>query len=911
MTKTKTTKIKNIVAKDGNKRVVLTPFEKEMDFVSFVEFTVNGRNVGAYLARKGESDYRITFAFDCEGINPSITDDSLDPTFDRIEQGFKDLPPGEHITFHLSSFADDLEKQIELKTQIETLKHNKSDDSIDRKVLQALLYSQKERIQELKLAGLRKPKKLTIYCSYTYSPSEGERDFVEKGLNYALKFFRQKVTQEYNKLQYEVFEQFIESAYTDGLKKWEMFLTKIGIKATPLTVTALWANVWKRFNKTEPIPVPHTIRFDGEKISEIDTTAVSTISTLWASQTSVPAVSRSNIYCNESHQAVLYLADKPAGWEDKREQLRYIWTLFADPKTVDTEAYVQVVMGNPLLMQNKLSTLTKQAIGRANYAANQGGVGVQATIAIEESVEAQRLLFEGAIPLKMSATFIIHRPELDQLDEACRTLANKLYRPAYLQRELDYCFKPWLQSFIGMKWELIYQNSDGNERLNCLNLDIPGFIPVVKNTSPDRKGLEFIANEGSEPIHLDLYNRAIHIAFFGATRAGKSVTTSDGIVGGLAAGIPVNILDYPRDDGTGTFSEFVPLLKGAYFNTAKEKMNLFELPNLKRFDRQTQEDRLNDYKDSLLDILQTIVLGIKPERSEQGIRSILTIALSTFFEDISIQRRYHAANTDGFGSTAWKEQPTLIDFMKFCTVGRLPMAKPTPETYADLDFISLRFTGFVETKIGASLSCPSTFKSDAQLFAIALAQLTNPTDALIIALAASLVIKRRALGFKRSIIFFDEASILCKFDAIANEIGKFMANGAKSGIGVILSAQEPGTMFKSSASDMIFANLEAILIGKINPGAIDTFIDILKIPRERIIECADKNFEVNKIAGYSNWLISNSNNYTFTRHYPSLLLLAAVANNPNETEVRLKHLQLEPNRIRALINTANELFGKK
>jgi hypothetical protein len=907
---TKTAKIQNVVIQDGNKRSVLTPFEKRMDFVSFVRFAVNGRSIGAYLARQGESDYRITFAFECEGISPSITDDLIDSTVGRIEEGFKDLPPGESVTFHLTSFADDLEKQVEIRSQIDKIKAGKFTGDVDAKVIQGLLHSQKERIHQLKEQGLRKPKKLTVYCTYT-SVANGEgRDLVEKGLNVVIKFFRKNVTGEYDKLEYEKFQDFIEFAYRDGLKQWEMFFTKLGLKASPLTVEEIWANTWKRFNKTQPIAVPHILEFNGETISEIDTVNVSTISTLWKSKTSIPEVSRTEVHCNESCQAVMYLANKPSGWADNRDQLRYIWTLFASEKTIDTEVYVQVVMGNPQLMQNKLSTLTKQAIGRANLAAKEGGVGVQATMAIEESVEAQRLLFEGAIPLKTCVAFIVHRPTLEELEMGCRTLANNIYQPAYLQRELDYCNKPWLQTFIGMKWDLLYTNPDECGRFPCINQDIPGFLPIVKNTSPDKEGFELIALEGSEPIHFDLYSKVRHLAFFAGTRGSKSVTASDPIVGALAREIPVSILDYPRDDGTGTFSEFVPLLNGAYFNTSTEKMNLFELPNLRKFKRDEQERRLNDYKDSLLDILQTIVLGLKPERSEQGIRAILTIAIAAFFEDVSIQRRYNAANTNGFGSTAWKEQPTLIDFMSFCTVGRLPMQSPTPETYADLDYISLRFTGFVDSKIGRSLSSASTFKTDAQLFAIALAQLNNPTEALIIALAASLVIKRRSLAYKRSIVVFDEAAILCRFDAMSTVIGDTMANGAKSGIGAIILAQEPMSIKKSVAGDKIFVNLSTIFIGKINPGAIDDFIDILKLPREMVVNCADKAFEVNIVANYSNWVIQNQNSYTLCRHYPSELLLAAVANNPNETEIRLKHLRQEPNKVKALMNTAQELLHK-
>lgn len=83
------------------------------------------------------------------------------------------------------------------------------------------------------------------------------------------------------------------------------------------------------------------------------------------------------------------------------------------------------------------------------------------------------------------------------------------------------------------------------------------------------------------------------------------------------------------------------------------------------------------------------------------------------------------------------------------------------------------------------------------------------------------------------------------------------------------------------------------------------------MPRELVTRCAGESFFPNKAGFYSQWLMYDGQNYTPCRYYPGFLELAAVANNPNETEIRLKHMAANRNPVKALIATANELLGIK
>lgn len=913
MTSTTSRKIQKQTVQNGGSKETFTPFERDVHFISFVKFKIDGQEVGGYLCQKKEGTYKVVFAFDCKGVNPTVTTVMLEDIFNRIEGGLKDIPEKETLTFHMQSFAEDIDKQLELSSLIEKIDLNKDPNRVSGTLLKGLIYSKKERISELRVAGNRKPKTLKLYVTYTYEPTEGETDAIEKGLNVLLKFFRKNITNEHGAKKYNELNTYLGLAYQEGFKQWERILSgKMGLSIKPLTAETMWKDLWGRFNSTQPIPLPSYLNYDGQETSEINNSQLSAISQLMGSEAAVPAPSRNYIYCNGKHQALMQLEDKPAGWQDEMDQIRYIWSIMADPEITDTEVVVQILKGNQLLLQEKLATLTKQSISNAADAANnRGTVNVKATVDAEGAIEAQKLLYQGGVPLKMAVTFIVHRKNVEDLEDACRNLAGKVLRPALISREINFPWIPWLQTFCGLSWDKLY-STPYDLRFNCLTGEAPGFVPIVMPSSPDPTGFELIAAEGNQPIFFDPYSAVKHIGVFATTRAGKSVLVAGILNQALAEGIPISIIDFPRADGTGTFSEYTPLLRGAYFNTAKECLNLFELPDLKRFDAEEQAQRMADFQDSLLEIIQTIVIGSDANaEGREEVRSILTLGMQSYFNENQIQRRYKAANTDGFGSKAWWEMPTLVDYLEFCAVGRLKMTNPTPGLYKAIERINLRIKSFMATKIGKALSQPSTFKSDAQLFAIALANLSNQDDALIIAMATNLVILRRSLGYSRSLIFIDEAPILFSFEAIAEQVGKFFANGAKSGIGVIISAQEPRSIAQSKHASKVFANLPIKLIGRIQESAVDDFVEILKMPRELVTRCAGESFFPNKAGFYSQWLMYDGQNYTPCRYYPGFLELAAVANNPNETEIRLKHMAANKNPVKALIATAMELLGIK
>jgi hypothetical protein len=336
--------------------------------------------------------------------------------------------------------------------------------------------------------------------------------------------------------------------------------------------------------------------------------------------------------------------------------------------------------------------------------------------------------------------------------------------------------------------------------------EVPGLMPLVLTQPCDRKGFELIAEEGGSPIHLDLFHQHRNLGLFATTRAGKSVLVSGILTQALAHRFPVVALDFPKPDGSSTFTDYTQFVGGAYFDISWESNNLFELPDLRHLPGDEQRERLQDFQSFLESALLTMIVGSQADGSllTQTIRSILVLALNAFFADNQIQRRYLEALEGRLGSTAWTHIPTLADFLTFCTPEKLDLNQVGGNIEAALNMIELRLRFWLSSRVGRAISAPSSFPTDAQLLVFALRNLANEEDAAVLALSAYSAALRRALEAPASLFFIDEAPILFEFDEIGALIGRLCANGAKAGIRVIISAQDPDTVYKSPSSAKIF-----------------------------------------------------------------------------------------------------------
>jgi hypothetical protein len=201
---------------------------------------------------------------------------------------------------------------------------------------------------------------------------------------------------------------------------------------------------------------------------------------------------------------------------------------------------------------------------------------------------------------------------------------------------------------------------------------------------------------------------------------------------------------------------------------------------------------------------------------------------------------------------------------------------------------------------------PSSFPTNAQLLVFALRNLSNENEAAILSLSAYSAALRRALESPKSIFFIDESPILFHFATIARLIGRLCANGAKAGIRVFLSAQDPDTIMNSVAGQQIMQNMSTRLVGRIQPMAIESFIKWLSYDRPIIAHNASEFFFPKRSEFYSNWLIDTEGKITYCRYYPGPVQLASVANNTDEAALRTRILNQYPgNKLAAMAKFAD------
>jgi hypothetical protein len=892
----------------------LTPFEDALHLATMLRISLYERDIGAYLLNKNYQKDRFcfVFGFDCRGIHTTLTTAQIDTIFNNLEVGLKDIPLNEKITFHLGSFGSDHLRQQELNQLIQ---------KASSRDIKYLLMSEKARTKELKKAGIRKVKFLRIYVTYTIEPSADQtEDWIEKllaKLELSWLQFKGKLTEVEN----QHLETLVSNAYKQGFCRWEQILgNQMGLDVQALTAKELWADLWRRFNSTPAIDIPQLMVLDEKGLSEQSYSELSSSklllenlhSTSLLMESGVPCADRRWVHLNNHYIGVMTFLEKPGGWPNKMAQLRYLWDLIARETVVDTEIFCQLTAANPTLVKNTLQRVLKQSNMSARLAQDKNQtIDVNAQLKLRKSVAAQEELYEGAVPIYNGIAILVHRPQLEQLDQATRYIETCFQRPAQVIRETEYAWKIWLQT-LPIVWEGLLAKPF-NRRQLYLTSEVPGLMPLVLPKKGDQEGFELITEEGGTPIHLDLFNQHKNLALFATTRAGKSVLVSGILTQALAHNIPIVALDFPKPDGTSTFTDYTEFMgkEGAYFDISKQSNNLFEQPDLHLLTPEQQQDRLLDYSAFLESALMTMVLGSSTDNKllSQTIRSLLNLALTAFFADQTIQKRYQEARQEGLGSMAWQHTPTLKDFLRFCSHEHLLLESVGDRVEEALNYIQLRLRFWLSSRVGKAISAPSSFSSDAPLLVFALRNLSDNEDAAILSLSAYSAALRRALSNPASIFFIDEAPILFEFDQIADLVGRMCANGAKAGIRVILSAQDPDTIAQSKAASKILQNLTTRLIGRIQPVAIDSFVQILKYPHEIIARNASESFFPRKEGIYSQWLLDDQGVYTFCRYYPGYEQLAVVANNPQEQTARQKAMQHYNDKYEAISVFARQLVA--
>lgn len=893
-------------------KIIIHPFEDSIHYHTMISYRWRGLNVGAYLLRRTPtSPWVLTFGFEAPGIHSFLAAEKFDQAFHQIEDGLKDLPQREKITFHLGAYKSDADRQAHLDQLIENAPCPE---------MQFLLYGEKARIRQLCREGLREPKSLYIFVTYSSNRASKHQDWFD--------IFWEKLDQTWTELagkskgvKQKSLEKILARAWADGYINWKQLLEgKLGlVRLRSLSSQEMWDYIWGRINTSVPIQVPQEIVVAREGLSEKVRSSRQGCTLLVADRE--PIAEREWVYVGGKYVGILTFWDKPGGWKDRRSQLHYLWDLVAKELVTDTEIFTQIVPAN----QKKVSWLTMQATKQSHNKASRAAAKIReldlaSSLKARTGREASEKILQGSVALYVATIILVRRDRLEELDEACSYIENCFHRPAWVRRERQITWKYWLQT-LPIVDELMLTAGLIQNRQIYLNSEAMGFLPLVKTWSRDAEGLEVIGEDGGSPIFISLFSeKHRHLFVVGTTRSGKSVIVAGLLNHALVRNIPVVAIDYPKPDGSSTYTTYTHFLeeRGAYFDVGKESLNMFDRPHLANLDPQKQKERFEDYKDFLCSCLVVMVVGESPDiLLNQTVRTVLYQTLNTFFQEREILARYEAAEAAGLGSAPWQEMPTLIDFLGFvqklagenafepqplALAGEGPTGAILPRA---LEQIVLRLRYWTTSRVGKAISSPSSVPTDATLMVLALRQISENEDAAVLSLVAYAAALRRAMAHPLSIFFIDESPILFKFPSVVRLVASIISNGAKSGVRVVLSAQDPDSIANSESGQQILQNINTRLIGKVQPSAIDSLEQILHYDRDLVGKCA--NFEPKLWGLYTPWMLDDSGVISFCRFYVPYNLLALVANNPDEQSVRDEFLQAYPDKYEAICQFSQAL----
>ena len=901
-----------ISVKEQHKKVQYLPFENELDLCCMVRIERDNRSIGAFLLNKGDisdaNQFQLVFGFKLKGIHDHLYEEELSAVSNGISEAMKFVLTGEKCTFFMGRYSQDEKRQ-------QYLNHLASTCSL--KLPAILMRNEQARVQELTRQGARSIWQQTLFCTWT-ADVVGERktDPLSKVIHNVAKSGRlllDGVTGRISQRQEQVLSRLLMKAYTEGFIQWSMlFNTKASLEITPMSDVELWSWLWGRFNKSPSPVIPQLLlltedKEKGVKLTEIQNSpkhATTILITGEYGRSSCPEHRQctNRVYIKDKVVGVLTMADTVAAWASVREQILWMWKVLSENHVRDTEAIVEISAANRYLTEDNLHRQAKQTkVARERALLKGTGRDVGAEIKQEESFDAQKKLYKGAVPLNCAVVFLVTRENAESLDLACDLLCSS-FGNAKVLRERHIASQIWLET-LPITWRRILHSSSilSERRLVLESETVAGILPLTVPRKLDTIGVEFLTNRGGKPVCVDLFSYTQHALITGKTGSGKSVLLWRFMLDALSQNIPVVGIDIPAADGESSFKTGIELLgeAGAYFDLSSASNNLMEPPDLRRFDVDERASRMKSWREFIRNALSVIVMGrLNAPHLAQRVDAILMQALEMFLSDSDIIERYNEAFTKGWKSTEWQDIPTLKDFVRFCSIARLNIQKPEAIDHQAINQITSQITALLVSPLGTAIGKPSSFSPEPMVKFYALTGLSNDQDSYTMAVAAKAACLRVAMSYPKSLFIGDELSVLFRKDGFSAMVGELCATARKDGVSIILSSQDPDTICQSAAAAMIMQNISYRITGCITSNAVASFQKYLTYPSNIISQNASESFFPHRTDLYSCWLIEKGGRFWQCRFYPGEMALAAVVTNQEERRARRALMARYPNTIK-------------
>lgn len=585
---------------------------------------------------------------------------------------------------------------------------------------------------------------------------------------------------------------------------------------------------------------------------------------------------------------VLRMEDKPQGWLNTREQVAWLWKILSSSFAYDSEVVVDVGKANQGMIQGNLSRQARQAVVKSQRAQEQGvGEDPSAMMEQEETLDAQRRLVKGNKVFVTAPVFLVYRNTVKDLKRSCALIANN-FGTANVKREKSVAWAIWLESLpFTSSWLLNSSSPLSESRLYFDNEEIIGVLPTQKPRTLDKKGVEFVTT-GGKPIKVDLIHNQVERALItGKSGSGKSLLAYKFLADAMSANYPVVGMDIAF--GESTFKTATELMgdDGAYYDVSQCACNLLEPPDLSQFDSDEREQRLKSWKNFVCKALLAVVMGrVDDPALSQRCEGLITKIVNLFLDDPRVKERYNEAFKGGWKSGAWQRMPTIQTLLPFCSKGLLDLNDEDDLDKRALYQIRSQFKALLESELGSIIGRPSSFSPSPQFKFFALGGISGEYESYIMSLVAYSACLRTMLSAPKSLFVGDELSVLFKRSGFSELVGELCAVGRKQGIGVLLLSQDPDAIANSAAGEQIVQNLGYRITGAIASSAATSFVKHFRYEESDIAGNATEAYLPNKSEFCSYWLIEKAGRFWDSRYYVPPLMLAALANSPEESKAR-------------------------
>lgn len=908
------------------------------EFKTFFDFEDAPIPVGCYVLKR-RSEVKFRFGWEVQGHNAHAPLQQMEAIVERRWQALNHAPVNVSFRIEESSFLDD----GGVLNHIESISENPGLTLIEG----ALFRSEKNRVEAMQNTesierqpfGNIQGQKTFVFATVKIAFNQtiqSKPTHLDRLVSWASSIAGVGITEpdvrHWNNLKDQAYDGFLECDRI--IRSSDAF----GFKAKALSKDDLWRNDYTEFRTDDDVPdcpqwVPVTK--DGIQLPEFrsDNHILGVLNTPDYGYPPIIQAERSYVYMptigkyakfirigsgkkiqrfpeidgSKEKGLYLFLHNILASKGDRFYDYKVIWEYYPDNTDIERINAERTLKG----------TLADSAHAMSRKTRN-----IQAETMHDEAAEALREMNSGNRVAHMTVGIWVFR---DSVEEVTAATNNLLLRMSAANPEvaLNCCEDLWNQS-KRFEWSQM-DTRPTDRRTTYLASEAAVVMPSISPQKLDEKGVWFLDERFRSPVWFDLLFKAPNnFAMVAEVGGSKSTVLFSIIMQGLAYRFPLILFEFPRPDGSSTFSTAFELMrlmgkKIANIDVRSKTINCLERVSLKhikdaiavQYDKLSRcaiEDReeilvkialleaklkgaIEDTQANHLEIITAFVLGHTPAQNTADIvAAMLQDAYVAFINDPFISENYDVAVEAGFGNPGYERMPTLVHFALFARQffqdkieNDTTLYKASREAI-DLILISLN-DGSLSSPLGRSIGGASSFEiHSADVVVLSLTNVSADKASLVYASIGMLLVAQKSILSEKSLFLCEEALVLSSMVPWAKRIATEPPKLRKQGtvFGALFQSISP--LFATAYGQQLFANLQKIFILKLNSVTVKEVVKYLDFPehiaKQYIGQTIDKETLTSRLC------VMEGDKVIPLLHCPSEVHVAVTATNLDEVAAR-------------------------